>query len=43
MAEHHILLALAIGLGALGIGIGAVMLLRPDALAASKEKREREG
>ena len=42
MAEHHILLALAIGLGALGIGIGAVMLLRPDALDC-KEKREREG
>ena len=41
MAEHHILLILAIGLGALGLGIGAVMIFKPDALG-SKE-REREG
>jgi hypothetical protein len=43
MAEHHFLLIMAIGLGAAAIAIGAVMALKPDALAQREKKREREG
>ena len=42
MAEHHILLVMAIGLGLIGASIALILILRPDALDC-KENREREG
>ena len=41
MAEHHILLILAIGLAAAGAVIGLMLIVRPNALTG-KEKRGRE-
>jgi hypothetical protein len=43
MAEHHILLIMAIGLGVAGAAIALALIFKPDALTCKEKNCEREG